>query len=138
MIRFCCRALIRSICHSVATLQSMTGRIGFPGWAETSFVDMHLSSSFLKRRYSDFVALARDLTPDGRATLRRRAIVEDKQNSISNGATSLFGGVTLIDGNFDNPNFWFRYALLRSALGLANGREIGAIGPYRRKHVRTS
>jgi hypothetical protein len=116
----------------------MTGRIGFPGWAETSFFDMHLSSSFLKRRYSDFVALARDLSPDGRATLRRRAMVEDRQNSISDGATSLFGGVTLIDGNFDNPNFWFRYALLRSALGLANGHEIGAIGPYRRKHVRSS
>jgi hypothetical protein len=34
---------------------------------------------------------------------------------------------------WDNPNYWIRYTLLRSALGLAAGREVGVLGNYRAK-----
>jgi hypothetical protein len=36
----------------------------------------------------------------------------------------------LFDGSFDNPNYFFRYSLLRAALGLNEAREIGLTGPY--------
>jgi hypothetical protein len=42
---------------------------------------------------------------------------------------SAFEGAVLVDGTWDNPNHWVRYALLRAALGLG-GRETGILGPY--------
>ncbi|CAN0564593.1 unnamed protein product, partial [Laminaria digitata] len=42
---------------------------------------------------------------------------------------------TLIDGMFDNPNYWLRAGLARAALGTANGEEIGLTGPYRSREV---
>lgn len=45
-------------------------------------------------------------------------------------------GTVLIDGLFDNPNYWYRVALLRAALGLGRGREIGLLGPFNTKAVR--
>lgn len=42
----------------------------------------------------------------------------------------------LIDGTWDNPNYWYRYALVRRALNLAAGEEVGLIGRWRRRHVR--
>jgi hypothetical protein len=41
----------------------------------------------------------------------------------------------MVDGTWDNPNYWFRYSLLRSALGLASSQEVGVIGPYARRAV---
>ncbi len=32
---------------------------------------------------------------------------------------------------WDNPNYWLRYALVRTALGLSSGREVGVLGPFR-------
>lgn len=36
----------------------------------------------------------------------------------------------LVDGMWDNPNYYFRYAELRSALGLAEAQETGLLGRY--------
>lgn len=44
----------------------------------------------------------------------------------------------LVDGLWDNPNYWLRYALVRRALGLWEGRETGLLGPYSRNKVRAS
>ena len=44
-----------------------------------------------------------------------------------------FTGYVLVDAMWDNPNYWIRYTLLRSALGLAAGREVGVLGNYRAK-----
>jgi len=41
-----------------------------------------------------------------------------------------FDGRVLVDAMWDNPNYWIRYTLLRAALGLANGHEVGVLGPY--------
>lgn len=47
-----------------------------------------------------------------------------------------FAGRVLIDGTFDNPNYWVRIALIRAGLGLDASRMIGLIGPYRRSYVK--
>ena len=47
-----------------------------------------------------------------------------------------FTGAVLVDGMWDNPNYWIRYALFRAAVGSAGGREIGVLGPYRAAECR--
>ena len=44
-------------------------------------------------------------------------------------------GRVLVDGLWDNPNYWLRYGLLRSALGLAADEEIGLTGFFRTAEV---
>ena len=44
----------------------------------------------------------------------------------------------LVDGMWDNPNYWTRYALLRGALGLAGAEEHGLLGAWNRKRVTAS
>lgn len=44
----------------------------------------------------------------------------------------------LVDGIWDNPNYWARYSLVRRALGLAKCSETGLIGQYSRTKVRAS
>lgn len=45
-------------------------------------------------------------------------------------AATGFVGRVLVDGTWDNPNYWIRYALIRAALGLSGAREIGFVGRY--------
>src|SRR5262249_49757184 len=47
------------------------------------------------------------------------------------GAEPRFKGAVLVDGMWDNPNYWIRYALFRAAVGFAGGREVGVVGMYR-------
>jgi len=47
------------------------------------------------------------------------------------GAEPRFKGAVLVDGMWDNPNYWIRYALFRAAVGSAGGREVGVVGTYR-------
>ncbi|MEG3618561.1 hypothetical protein V5T82_08860 [Magnetovibrio sp. PR-2] len=44
-------------------------------------------------------------------------------------APALFGTV-LVDATWDNPNFWYRFSLLRGALGLHKSKEVGIVGPW--------
>lgn len=39
-------------------------------------------------------------------------------------------GDVLIDAQYDNPNYWLRYAMLRGALGLRAGKEVGVLGKF--------
>lgn len=41
----------------------------------------------------------------------------------------------LIDGNWDNANYWIRYAIVRRALALDGAEEIGLLGHYSRKRI---
>ena len=41
----------------------------------------------------------------------------------------------LVDGLWDNPNYWFRYSLIRKSLGFRKGSETGLLGEYNRKSV---
>lgn len=44
----------------------------------------------------------------------------------------------LVDGMWDNPNYWTRYALLRAALGLDHAEEMGLLGSFNRDRVKVS
>jgi hypothetical protein len=92
----------------------------------------------LRQLYDIAKGAWRDHSPAGREIARRRARTERKLDAMARGVGTRFDGTVLIDGTFDNPNFWFRFSLLRTALGIAQGREIGAIGPYRRNHMRST
>jgi hypothetical protein len=50
--------------------------------------------------------------------------------------TERFAGTTLVDATFDSPNYWFRYSILRAAMGLAHGVEVGVLGHFRNKSIR--
>jgi hypothetical protein len=54
---------------------------------------------------------------------------------LSRTPAAAFPGPVLVDGQWDNPNYWLRYSLLRAALGLA-GTEVGLLGPYNAGAVR--
>jgi Capsule polysaccharide biosynthesis protein len=81
------------------------------------------------------VAIARLLSPAklyrayGHSRSRRRgeAMLADFMAS----AEPRFKGPVLVDGMWDNPNYWIRYALFRAAVGSAGGREVGVVGTHR-------
>lgn len=61
----------------------------------------------------------------------RRAQTEERLRALGEASAARFDGDVLIDGQWDNPNYWFRTGLLRAALGLAHAREIGLLGEHR-------
>ena len=81
------------------------------------------------------VATAKLLSPEtlyraygyARSRQRAEAILADL---IAN-AEPQFRGPVLVDGMWDNPNYWIRYALFRAAVGSAGGREVGVVGTHR-------
>ncbi|MDP2382632.1 MAG: hypothetical protein Q8N00_07485 [Nitrospirota bacterium] len=78
------------------------------------------------------VSLAR--LEKARAYARQRVSAENMLAEFSHGQEAdFFFGTVLVDGTWDNPNHWARYALLRRALGLSRAREIGLVGPFRSK-----
>lgn len=66
-----------------------------------------------------------------RASLARRVQVETLLGEFSRVVDAPFRGEVLVDGTWDNPNHWVRYALIRRALGLAGACEVGVVGPHR-------
>jgi len=65
------------------------------------------------------------------ALRRRRERAERLLASVSAAGEKRFEGRVLVDAMWDNPNYWIRYALFRSALGLSAAEEIGVLGQYR-------
>ena len=47
-------------------------------------------------------------------------------------------GRVLIDGTWDNPNYWFRSVLLVKALGVQTQNLVGVIGANRRSDQRNT
>jgi hypothetical protein len=90
----------------------------------------------MRTAYEKAVTLWRDHSPRGRHVARVRAETDRLLDSLARSAPPRFEGTVLVDGMWDNPNFWLRYSLLRAALGLAHGREIGLLGPFRQRHCR--
>lgn len=56
--------------------------------------------------------------------------------TLSYGTGTPAVGRVLLDGAWDNPNYWLRYALLRKALRLSQGREAVVLGPFRSSESR--
>jgi hypothetical protein len=94
----------------------------------------------LKRAYQAATTSLRRYSGHGREVAGKRARVDglldaiSRENAGAPGEASAYGTV-LVDGTFDNPNYWVRYALLRRALGLASAREVGLLGRWRRPEV---
>ncbi len=44
----------------------------------------------------------------------------------------------ITDATWDNPNYWLRYSMIRSALGFKSGKEIGLVGLSRRKQQKST
>jgi hypothetical protein len=74
--------------------------------------------------------LRRALGLPGAPVNPQRDAVERRLAELSTSDGRDFTGTVLVDGTWDNPNYWLRYSLFRAALGLA-GREVGLLGPYR-------
>jgi hypothetical protein len=83
----------------------------------------------------------RQATPAARsrekAIMVRRAGVQPLLDALSRrpdlgpGDAPVYSRV-LVDGMWDNPNYWMRYAFIRAGLGLWRGHETGVIGQYSR------
>lgn len=92
----------------------------------------------MKTAYAAAVTLWRDYSPKGRDIARKRAQTDLFLNDFARSATTGLVGNVLVDGMWDNPNFWLRFSLLRAALGFALGRETGLLGRYRQRQCRDS
>lgn len=79
--------------------------------------------------------IAAALSPSGRRLARRRSETDARLRQMASAPPGQ-PGRTLIDGIFDNPNYWLRVGLARAALGTTNGEEIGVTGHYRAREVR--
>jgi hypothetical protein len=93
------------------------------------------SATVLRKGYDTALGLWRNYSPKGRDVARKRADTESLLDDFARASADRFSGTVLVDGSFDNPNFWLRYSLLRRGLGLSHAREVGLIGPYRRSFV---
>ncbi len=64
---------------------------------------------------------------------RIRSAYDAKLDQLGRASKQRFEGTILVDGKWDNPHYWFRYALLRAGLGLSHGKEVGLLGAHRRR-----
>jgi len=94
---------------------------------------MYNHSVILRRSYDAVLGLWRQYSPRGRDIEHKRTETEFMLARMAQSASRRFDGTVLIDGTYDNANYWLRYSLLRTGLGLAHGREVGLLGPYRRE-----
>ena len=73
------------------------------------------------------------LRPSTRARRRLEVQVEERLSALPGKLRPGLGAPprrTLVDGMWFNPNFLYRFSLLRSALGSNRGQEIGLLGEY--------
>jgi hypothetical protein len=96
------------------------------------------AEALLKRTYDRAVNFWRENSPAGRTIARKRAQTDAMLDVLARKSEARFNGVVLVDASFDNPNYWLRFSLLRSALGLAYGHEIGLLGEFRRNQCRAT
>ncbi len=82
---------------------------------------------------------------DPRIARMRREVARDRERSLAaldrfsrESPTSQCAAKVLVDGMWDNANYWLRYALVRRALGLTAASEVGLLGQYSRDKVRAS
>jgi hypothetical protein len=98
---------------------------------------------WLKKRARRALDTVRYLSPGNQKRLRAlkksrlaaENIVEAWIGSGSKEASASIVQKVLVDGMWDNPNYWIRYALLARALGLRNASTVGVLGPNNRREV---
>jgi hypothetical protein len=86
------------------------------------------------------VNLARSLLPSrmksSAGLAHQRALLDQALAAVSTVLKTPVASKVLVDASWDNPNYWYRYALLRSALGLQNAKETAVLGPHMREVAR--
>ena len=87
----------------------------------------------------------RDLFPARRAAQLRNMAMRDAALRVFDdfsrrtaGESAAHFSSVVVDGTWDNANYWMRYALLRRALGLAGTSEAGLLGEHQRARVSTA
>ncbi len=94
--------------------------------------------------YSKFFKLIKiiyvNINPSNFFLFVKRKKVESvlKNLQFSEIKKSPINGNILIDGIFDNPNYWFRYYLIKSALNLQEKKQIGIVGKYNKFKVKST
>jgi len=73
-----------------------------------------------------------------RALRENRIRAEDEMSAFASAASERFDGAVLVDGTFDNANYWLRLSLMRRALGTAHAKELGFTGPYAAREARAT
>lgn len=84
---------------------------------------------------------ALSLRPDRRAAAARRAAGLAQLNLLSRQHEAVAIPAArriLVDGTWDNANYWTRFAIVRRALALDNAAEVGMLGQYSRKRTRAA
>jgi len=56
----------------------------------------------------------------------------------SSSTTEKYTNKILVDGSWDNANYWLRYAVFRKSLNLSECHEIGLLGEFRRSQSRSA
>jgi hypothetical protein len=106
-------------------------------------VSLNQPLSVLVRKAANYAfRRAHQLTPaellrQRRHTLARKS-VERRFAKVARNHEPRFTGRVLLDGMYDNPNYWLRLSLFRSALGLANADEVGLLGPHNSRRSATT
>ena len=67
---------------------------------------------------------------DKRKARERVRAEEALVQALPTGLPPLVNGPVLVDAMWHNPNWWVRYGLLRSALGLERVRQVGVLGEF--------
>jgi len=103
----------------------------------------------LKAALGGFSDLVRKIANLQRSAMPARRRTEKKALEGRRTLAELLGGLpsathgealgpVLVDASWDNPNYWYRYALLRAGLGIEKGTEVGLLGPYMRRIAQVS
>jgi len=103
---------------------------------------IHKLKGKIKSVARNCAAAARSVSP---AERRKRAAYTAQRDEVETFLASipahdpiLKGGNVLVDGTWDNPNYWLRFGLIRSALGLQSSTLTGIVGQYRSRYCRRS
>lgn len=91
-------------------------------------MDMFAKVGRLARRVAHKVRVA--------SQSRHRQEVERLLYELAWVGNERFEGTALVDATYENPNYWFRYSILRAAMGLAHGNEVAVIGAFRNRSIR--
>lgn len=115
----------------------MSFTASFRRFARNGGVLGHLAGTIARQTYDGFRAGLHSVDHRHRRAERlrasQRAQAEEALGALVASWPADFKGTVLVDSMWDNPNWWLRYSLLRAALGLAGGQEIGVQGYHGRR-----
>lgn len=101
---------------------------------------MIVSEALVRRAKQNGAALLRTIRPDcvirdiriGRARRRSIKLLDAWSRDVKGPSRARR---VMVDGQWENPNHWLRYAMLRKALNLGRATEVGILGRWGRREV---